>query len=116
VDLVTLRVTMEEKLFYKQIQTEILIPILNRLATDRGALAKLARKMEAEYGMRHAKNRFAELRSGKRDLSFYFLNIMINGGVLNVSQILRGRKLENLTDVERDIVRKLTYIILLRGV
>lgn len=105
---VTLRATMSDKLFFRQIQTETLIPLLDKMATDRGALADLARKLETRYGMRHAKNRLAELRSGKRELSFYFLNILINGGIMSVSQIMRGRTLEELNPVERDIVLKLT--------
>ena len=99
---------MNEKQFFKQIQNETLIPILDNMAAERGALADLARKMQSRYGMRHAKNRLAELRSGRRELSFYFLSIMINGGVMSVNQILRGRKLDDLTAAEREIVLKLT--------
>lgn len=99
---------MNEKQFFRQIQNETLIPILDKMAAERGALADLARKMQSRYGMRHAKNRLAELRSGRRELSFYFLSIMINGGVMSVNQILRGRKLDDLTAAERDIVLKLT--------
>ena len=99
---------MNEKQFSKQIQNETLIPILDNMAAERGALADLARKMQSRYGMRHAKNRLAELRSGRRELSFYFLSIMINGGVMSVNQILRGRKLDDLTAAEREIVLKLT--------
>lgn len=99
---------MNEKQFFKQIQNETLIPILDNIAAERGALADLARKMQSRYGMRHAKNRLAELRSGRRELSFYFLSIMINGGVMSVNQILRGRKLDDLTAAEREIVLKLT--------
>ena len=99
---------MNEKQFFRQIQNETLIPILDNMAEERGALADLARKMQSKYGMRHAKNRLAELRSGRRELSFYFLSIMINGGVMSVNQILRGRKLDDLTAAEREIVLKLT--------
>ena len=99
---------MNEKQFFKPIQNDTLIPILDNMAAERGALADLARKMQSRYGMRHAKNRLAELRSGRRELSFYFLSIMINGGVMSVNQILRGRKLDDLTAAEREIVLKLT--------
>lgn len=106
--LVTLYATMKEKELYKKIQMEILIPELNQIAVNRGALADLARRLQDKHGMRHAKNRLAELRAGRRELSFYFLNIMITGGVMSVNQIMRGRTLEELTPAERDIVLKLT--------
>ncbi len=98
---------IEEKNIYRKIQRDILIPILDRISQQRGELAILARRLEGEFQMKHAKHRLSELRSGKRTLSFYFLKIIINGGVMSVEQILRGRKLDELNPTEKDIVLRL---------
>ena len=97
---------MENK-FLKSIQKEILIPILNDYASRRGALADLARKLEAAGLMCHAKNRLAELRSGDRTLTFYYLNACVRGELMTIAQILRGRKIENLNAAEKDTVLRL---------
>lgn len=98
----------KEKEVYRQTQNDILIPALDKLSTTRGDLADLAKRLESNFGMRHAKNRLSELRSGKRTLSYYFLQLMIDGGVMTVKQILRGRGMDELTGEERDIVLRLT--------
>lgn len=98
----------KEKEVYRQIQNDILIPALDKLSTTRGDLADLAKRLEIVFGMRHAKNRLSELRSGKRTLSFYFLQLMIDGGVMTVKQIMRGRSMEELNDTEREIILRLT--------
>jgi hypothetical protein len=97
-----------EKEFYREIQERVLKPILNDISTRRGELTKLARMLESKYFMRHAKNRLSELRSGNRELSFFYLNILLKGGVMTVEQILRGRKIEELNDTEREIVLRLS--------
>lgn len=96
-----------EKEFYTDIQKNILVPILNSIAARRGELAELSRKLEKDFGMKHAKIRLSELRSGSRVLSFYFLKIMVNGGLMGIDQILRGRKIDDLTPIEKDIVLRL---------
>lgn len=98
--------TMESEI-YRRIQKEVLIPQLDKVASTRGKLAELAKKLESAHHMKHAKHRLSELRSGKRLLSFFYLNILILGGVMSINQILHGRKLEELNDTERDIVLRL---------
>jgi hypothetical protein len=92
--------------FFEFIQQEILIPELNIIASHRGKLTELAEKLE-KSGMKHAKQRIAELRSGRRKLSFFFLRMLIIGGVMSVDQILRKRPLEKLSPSEQDIVLRL---------
>lgn len=96
---------MEEK-FYSFIQKEVLIPSLNTIAANRGELTELAAALERQ-GMKHAKQRIAELRHGRRKLTFFFLSLMINGGVMSVDQILKKRKIEELSPSELDIVLRL---------
>lgn len=96
---------MKENL-YLYIQKEVLIPVLNDLYSRRGDLAETARNLE-KMGMKHAKNRLAELRSGKRNLTFFYLRLLMNGGVMTVNQILKKRKIEELSEQERDIILRL---------
>jgi len=107
VDSVTLLTMQTEKNFYRQVQKEVLVPILDKLYSKRGALADLARHFESNHLMKHAKNRLAELRSGNRLLSFFFLNILIKGGVMSIDQILRGRNLDELNPTEKEIILRL---------
>lgn len=88
---------------FSYIQKNVLIPILDDLYLKRGELADIARKLE-NVGMAHAKNRLSELRSGSRKLTYYYLQLLIAGGVMNVKQILNKRKIEELSDEERDLI------------
>lgn len=96
---------MKENL-YSYIQKEVLIPILNDLYSRRGDLAETARNLE-KVGMKHAKNRLAELRSSDRKLTFFYLRLLMNGGIMTVNQILKKRKIEELSEQERDIILRL---------
>lgn len=40
-------------------------------------------------------------------LSFFFLNILIRGGVMSIDQILRGRDLDDLSPIEKEIILRL---------
>ena len=88
---------------FDYIQKNVLIPILDDLYSKRGELADIARKLE-NIGMAHAKNRLSELRAGKRKLTYYYLQLLIAGGIMNVKQILNKRKLDDLTKEEKDLV------------
>lgn len=96
---------MENK-FYKFIQDEIVIPILNGYKADRGSLTDLANSLEKQ-GVTNAKQRLSELRSGRRELTFYYLQMLINGGVMTVDQILNKRKFEDCSKDEQVIIGKL---------
>lgn len=98
---------MTEKEFYKDIQNHVLQPILDGLFAKRGELTVLAKRLEKNCGMAHARNRLAELRSGSRKLSFFFLNILIQGGVMTIDQVLKGRKYEDLSKAEKNAIRRL---------
>jgi hypothetical protein len=91
---------MEEKKFYNFIQEEVLVPILDRLAYHR-ELSNTARKLNLD------KHRLTELKNGRRDLTFYYLNIFVLGGVMTVEDILRKKPMESLTKEERTVVLRL---------
>lgn len=97
---------MDEQQFLEHIQNVALIPILDRIGVVRGALADLARTLESKYGLPHAKQRLAELRTGKRKLTLYYLAILMDGGIMTIDDILQGRKIEELKDAERDIAMR----------
>ena len=98
----------EEKKFFKEVQRGGLIPILDGIeAKGRGELSALADRLEGRHGLRHARIRLSELKKDKRDLAFFFACILIDGGVMTVDQIMRGRKMDELNEAERKIIRKL---------
>lgn len=94
-------VMMEEKDFYKFIQEEVLIAILNRLADNR-ELSDTARRLNIN------KQRLTELKNGRRELTFYYLNLLRTGGVMTVEDILRKKPMDSLTKDERIIILRLT--------
>jgi len=92
---------MDEKKFYKQILTEVIRPILIDYAQQR-RLSELAIKLGVDH-----RSRLSELKNGNRDLTFFWLNIFVKGGIMGIDQILRGRELSELNDVELDTVLRL---------
>jgi hypothetical protein len=91
---------MEEKKFYNFIQEEVLIPILNRLVYHR-ELSNTARNLNLD------KHRLTELKNGRRELTFYYLNILVTGGVMTVEDILSKKPMDSLTKEERTVVLRL---------
>jgi hypothetical protein len=98
----------EDKIFLEDVRLNVLIPILNGIeARGRGELSAIADRLEKDFGMKNARVRLAELRSGARVLTIFYCFLLVRGGIMTISQILRGRNLDELTDVERDIVLRL---------
>jgi hypothetical protein len=92
---------MEEKQFYDKILKTEVQPILRQYAEKR-QLSELAKKLGIEH-----RSRLTELKNGDRSLTFFWLNIFVKGGVMSVDNILRGRKLKELSDIELDTVLRL---------
>jgi len=51
--------------------------------------------------------RLTELIQGKRELTMYYLGKFLRGGIVNLKQILAGRKMEDLPYEDRALLRKL---------
>ena len=97
----------EEKKFFKEIQRGVLIPILKGIeAKGRGELSALADRME-RHGLKHARVRLSELKRDRRDLTFFSTSLLIEGGVMTIDQIMRGRRMDELGETEQRIIRKL---------
>lgn len=92
---------MDEKNFYKQLLINEIRPILQRYAADR-QLSELAKKLGIEH-----RSRLTELKNGNRDLTFFWLNIFFKGGIMTADNILKGRKLSELNEIELDTVLRL---------
>ena len=92
---------MDEKQFYDNILKREIQPLLHEYA-DKRQLSELAK----ELGIEH-RSRLTELKNGDRKLTFFWLNIFVKGGVMSVDNILRGRTLKELSDIELDMVLRL---------
>lgn len=92
---------MDEKEFYQTILNREIKPILEEYKQKR-QLSELAKKLGIEH-----RSRLTELKNGDRDLTFFWLNIFIKGGVMSVDNILRGRRLDELEENELDAVLRL---------
>jgi hypothetical protein len=92
---------MKEKTFYQAILDREIKPILNEYMQER-KLSELAKML----GIKH-RSRLTELKNGQRELTFFWLNIFVKGGVMSVDRILRGRNLSDLEDIELDTVLRL---------
>lgn len=92
---------MDEKEFYDKLLINEVQPILNAYA-GRRELSDLAKKLNIAH-----RSRLTELKNGSRKLTFFWLNIFINGGIMSVENILRGRNLNELNEIEKDTVLRL---------
>lgn len=91
----------DEAAFYDRILHQELIPILQEYAEKR-QLAELSHNLNIKH-----KSRLTELKNGKRKLTFFWLNLFFEGGVMGVNNITRGRKLSDLSEIERKTVLRL---------
>jgi len=89
-------IAMDEKTFFEKIRREVVAPFLEDQKQQR-EMSALARKL----GIQH-RSRLTELKNGQRELTFFWLNIFVKGGVMTAEQILRGRKFEEMSEVEKD--------------
>ena len=91
----------EESAFYDRILRQELIPILKEYA-DKRQLADLAHKLNIKH-----KSRLTELKNRKRKLTFFWLNLFFEGGIMGINNITKGRKLSELSEIERKTVLRL---------
>jgi hypothetical protein len=92
---------MNEELFYSNLLKREIQPLL-KVYADRRELSIIAKKL----GIKH-RSRLTELKNGDRKLTFFWLNIFVSGGIMSVNSITKGRKLNELSEVERNIVLRL---------
>lgn len=92
---------MEEREFYDNLLVNVVQPILNSYAENR-QLTVLSKKLGIEH-----RSRLTELKNGIRKLTFFWLSVFIKGGVMGVDQILKGRKIEELSKIEKTVVLRL---------
>jgi hypothetical protein len=62
---------------------------------------------EVAKRLRLHNNRLTELLSGQRKLSAYYLSMLIGGRIVEIEQILQGRKLEELAEEDRLFLQRL---------
>ena len=62
---------------------------------------------EVAKRLRLHNNRLTELLSGQRKLSAYYLSMLIGGRIVEIEQILQGRKLEELAEEDQLFLQRL---------
>jgi hypothetical protein len=92
---------MEEKKFYERLHKTVVQPILGEYANQR-KLTELSKILGIEH-----RSRLTELKNGSRKLTFFWLNLFVKGGIMNAESILRGRNLNELSEIELDTVLRL---------
>lgn len=92
---------MDEKEFYTKLQKNLIAPLLEKYKQER-RLSELAQQLGIEH-----RSRLTELKQGSRKLTFFWLNIFVRGGFMTVDQIVKGRKLTELSAIELDTVLRL---------
>jgi hypothetical protein len=92
---------MEEKEFYHKLLKNEVQPILEKYAAKR-ELVDLAKQLGIDH-----RSRLTELKNGSRKLTFFWLNIFVKGGIVGVDNILKGRQLNELSEIELDTVLRL---------
>jgi len=53
-------------------------------------------------------SRLSEIIHGSRKLTFYYLGILLNGGVVSIQELHAGKKLDELSSEERDFLIRMT--------
>lgn len=91
----------KEATFFNRLLRDEVMPILRGYA-ERRQLSDLAKTLGIEH-----RSRLTELKNGNRKLTFFWLNIFIKGGLMTVDNILKGRSLSELNEVEQDTVLRL---------
>ena len=81
-------------------------PVIKELERLRDA--RLLRQTCMEKLNNMAPARLTEIITGERELTYYYLGRLIQGGVVDLNKILAGRKLESLPKEDRLLLTKLT--------
>ena len=70
---------------------------------EEGIRARAVSKWARESGL--DRSRFTEIKEGKKPLTFYYICVLVRRGIVNINQLLGGRRIEDLPpDVRMFIV------------
>ena len=75
---------------------------------EEGIRSREVSKWARESGL--DRSRFTEIKDDKKPLTFYYICVLVRRGILNINQLLGGRKLEDLPFDERMFIVALQTI------